>query len=138
MKSESTMPPLAHVSHAAHPTLKVYYTVFAALMVLLIATVVVAEMDLGPLNFLVAAGIASVKALLIILFFMHVRYSEPLTWLIAAAGFFWLAILFSLMAILIVRGYAVPLLCVLFVLMPPLRYFWDLVWHRRTHEEPLF
>ena len=99
MKSESavsTSPHDPHAAHAVHPTLKVYYTVFAALMVLLIATVAVAEIDLEPWNFLVAAGIATVKALLIILFFMHVRYSEPLIWLVAGAGFFWLAILFAL------------------------------------------
>ena len=70
----------------------------------------------------------------------RIPYPHPLTQLIRGHHSFahMVAILFSLMAILIVRGYAVPLLCVLFVLMPPLRYFWDLVWHRRTHEEPLF
>jgi len=81
---------------AVHPTTRTYYTVFAVLLVLLLATVVVAEIDLGPLNFLAAALIATVKAVLIMLFFMHVRYSTPLTWLFAAAGFFWLAILFGL------------------------------------------
>jgi cytochrome c oxidase subunit 4 len=94
--SESTLSHPAHGSHAAHPTLRTYYLVFAALMVLLAATVAMAEIDLGPLNVLVAAAIATAKALLILLFFMHVRYSEPLTWLVAGAGFFWLAILFVL------------------------------------------
>jgi cytochrome c oxidase subunit 4 len=55
-----------------------------------------AEVDLGPWNFPAAAGIATTKALLIALFFMHVRYSPPLTWLIAGAGCFWLAILIGL------------------------------------------
>jgi cytochrome c oxidase subunit 4 len=96
MKSASPVPPSAHDPHAAHPTLKVYYTVFAALMVLLVATVVVVEVDLGRLNFPVAVSIASIKALLIILFFMHVRYSQPLIWLVAFSAFFWLAILFSI------------------------------------------
>jgi hypothetical protein len=41
------------------------------------------------------------------------------------------------MVILIVR-YAIPLLCVLFVLTPPARYIWDLVWHRRSRQESLF
>jgi cytochrome c oxidase subunit 4 len=81
---------------AAHPTTGVYYTVFAALIVLLVVTVAVAEFDFGPFNFLAAATIASIKALLIILFFMHVRYSTPLIWVVAGAGFFWLAILFGL------------------------------------------
>jgi len=81
---------------AAHPPARTYYVVFAALVVLLLATVGVANVDLGWLNFPLAAAIASLKALLILLYFMHVRYSTPLVWLVAGAGFFWLAILFSL------------------------------------------
>ena len=81
---------------AAHPSLKVYYLVFFALLVLLAATVGVAEIELGAFNFLAAAAIATLKGLLIVLFFMHVRYSVPLTWLVAGAGFFWLGILFVL------------------------------------------
>ena len=79
-----------------HPTTKTYYAVFAALLVLLVATVAASEVDLGPWNFLVATTIASAKALLIVLYFMHVRYSQPLIWLVAGAGFFWLGILFAL------------------------------------------
>lgn len=86
----------SHESHGDHPTLRTYYTIFAALMLLLVATVAVAEVDLGPFGFFAACVIASIKAMLIILFFMHVRYSKPLTWLMAGAGFFWLAILFGL------------------------------------------
>ena len=83
--------------HAAtHPSLKVYYLVFFALLVLLVATVGVAEIELGPFNFLAAASIATLKAMLILLYFMHVRYSVPLTWLVAGAGFFWLGIMFVL------------------------------------------
>lgn len=81
---------------AAHPTLPLYRNVFVVLLVLLVVTVTIAEIDLGPWNFLAAAGIASCKAVLIILFFMHVRYSTRLTWLVAAASFVWLAILFGL------------------------------------------
>jgi cytochrome c oxidase subunit IV len=90
--------------HAApHPTPRVYYIVFGALMALLLLTVVAAELELGQSaltrsrwNLLIAATIASTKAVLIILFFMHVRYSSPLVWLFSFAGFFWLAILFGL------------------------------------------
>jgi cytochrome c oxidase subunit 4 len=64
-----------------------------ALMVLLLLTFSLAEIDLGRWNFIAATGIAGVKALLIILYFMHVRYSGHLTWIVAAAGFFMLAIL---------------------------------------------
>jgi CDP-diacylglycerol--serine O-phosphatidyltransferase len=48
------------------------------------------------------------------------------------------AVVFALVAILIVRGYAVPLLCVMFVLIPPLRFAWEVARHRRAREEPLF
>jgi cytochrome c oxidase subunit 4 len=81
---------------AAHPTTGLYYSVFAALLVLLAITVAAAEVDLGRLNFPLAAAIATMKAMLIMLYFMHVRYSKPLIWLVAGAGIFWLAILFSL------------------------------------------
>jgi cytochrome c oxidase subunit 4 len=81
---------------APHPTIGLYYAVFAALLVLLVITVAAAEVDLGRLNFPLAAAIATVKAVLIMLYFMHVRYSKPLTWLFAGAGAFWLAILFGL------------------------------------------
>jgi cytochrome c oxidase subunit 4 len=85
------------VEHAdAHPTVRTYLVVFAALLLLLVATVAVAEIDLGPFNFSLAVAIASMKALLILLYFMHVRYSTPLVWLVAGAGFFWLAILVGL------------------------------------------
>jgi cytochrome c oxidase subunit IV len=80
----------------AHPTASVYYQVFAALVVLLAATIAIAQVDLGPWNFPAATAIATLKGLLILLFFMHVRYSPPLTWLFAGAGFFWLGILLAL------------------------------------------
>jgi cytochrome c oxidase subunit IV len=66
------------------------------LMLLLIVTVVVAEFDLGTFNLPIALTIATAKAALILLFFMHVRDSKPLIWLFAGAGFFWLAILITL------------------------------------------
>ena len=53
----------------------------------------VAKVNLGPLNNAVALGIAVVKALLVILFFMGTRFSSRLTWLWAAAGFAFLIIM---------------------------------------------
>jgi cytochrome c oxidase subunit 4 len=73
-----------------------YYGVFGALIVGTALTVLVAFYDLGPLNNIVMLLIASVKALLVILFFMHVRWSTRLTWVVAASGFVWLIILFGL------------------------------------------
>ena len=70
----------------------------------------------------------------------RIPYPHPLTQFVRGKRSFaqLVAIVFALMAILIVRGYAVPLLCVLFVCVPPFRYAWDILWHRRASKEPLF
>ncbi len=73
-----------------------YYAVFAALIVGTALTVAVAFVDLGAVNNILMLGIAMTKALLVVLFFMHVRWSTRLTWVVAASGFFWLLILFGL------------------------------------------
>ena len=73
-----------------------YYLVFLALLVGTAVTVAVAFFDLGAMNNVVMLTIACVKALLVILFFMHVRWSSRLTWMVVASGFFWLLILFGL------------------------------------------
>src|SRR5262245_30269606 len=75
---------------------KVYFTVFGALMVLLAVTVGLAYLHLGELNVIAAMSIAVTKAVLIILYFMHVRYSFRLSWVWVGAGFFWLCIMFAL------------------------------------------
>jgi cytochrome c oxidase subunit IV len=72
---------------------RVYYMVFATLLLLTLITVEVAFYDLGWLSFQVALVIASTKALLVILYFMHVRYSGGLTGIFVAAGFVFLAIM---------------------------------------------
>jgi cytochrome c oxidase subunit 4 len=83
-----------------------YYLVFLALMIGTILTVVVAAFDLGPFNNIVMLSVACAKALLVILFFMHVRWSTRLTWVVAGSGFFWLLILFSItMADYMSRGW---------------------------------
>ena len=70
-----------------------YWSIYILLMVLLVITVVVADHDLGgSTNVIVAMIIAVIKALLVILFFMHVRHGTKLIWIVVAAGFFWLAI----------------------------------------------
>lgn len=75
-----------------------------------------------------------------ILMVSRIPYPHPLTQFLRGRRSFaqLVAIVFSLMAILIVRNYAVPLLCVLFVCVPPVRFAWDLAWHRRPRREPLF
>jgi len=76
--------------------LKIYIGIFAALMVLTVVTILVAYVDLGEMNKVVAMGIASFKATLVVLYFMHVKYSSRLTKLIVVSGFFFLAILLTL------------------------------------------
>jgi cytochrome c oxidase subunit 4 len=73
-----------------------YYAVFAALMVGTAITVAVAFVNLGSFNFPVAIGIAITKATLVILFFMHAKYSSQLTKLFVGTAFFFLVILLGL------------------------------------------
>jgi cytochrome c oxidase subunit IV len=75
-------------------SVRVYILVFFILLVLTAVTTAIAFFDLGGgLNNVAAITIAVFKGLLVILYFMHVRYSDRLTWVFAAAGFFWLLIL---------------------------------------------
>src|SRR5688572_8344764 len=73
-----------------------YYAIFGALMVLTVITVAAAFVNLGALNFPVAISIAILKATLVVLFFMHVKYSSRLTKMVVGTSFFFLAILFAL------------------------------------------
>ena len=76
---------------------KLYYTIWIALLVLTVVTALVATVDLGPFNTIVALVIATVKALLVVLFFMHVKYtSEKLTKIVIASAIFWLFLLLAL------------------------------------------
>ena len=75
---------------------RVYYTIFAILMVCTALTVWVAFLDLGALNTVAALAIAVFKATLVVLFFMHVKYSTRLTWAVVLGGIFWLGIMFVL------------------------------------------
>ncbi len=72
-----------------------YYLIFGALMLSTALTVGAAFIDMGALNNVVMLVIACTKALLVVLFFMHVRWSTRLTWVVAASGFFWLLIMFG-------------------------------------------
>src|SRR5207244_8910601 len=73
-----------------------YYMVFGALIAGTALTVAAAEVDLGALNNVLMLAIACAKALLVILFFMHLRWGTRLTWVVVGSGFFWLLIMFSL------------------------------------------
>ena len=75
---------------------RTYFAIWAALLALSYATVAVSRIDLGRLNTIAALTIAVCKALLVVLFFMHVRYSTRLTKLVVVGGFMWLALLIGL------------------------------------------
>ena len=93
--------------HVTSPT--VYIAIFLALMVLTAVTVWVAFQDLGPLNDIVALTIAVSKASLVILYFMHVRYSTPLTKLVVVSGFLWLIFLIAItLSDYLTRGWIHP------------------------------
>jgi len=83
--------------HNPHVPLRTYYIVFAALMVLLGATVVAAFLPqsmVGGFGIVIALLIATAKAAMVVWIFMHVKYSSPLTKLFVISGFIWLAIMF--------------------------------------------
>jgi cytochrome c oxidase subunit IV len=76
-------------------SIKSYVAIFMTLMVLTTVTIVVAYINLGPWNKVVALGIASFKATLVVLYFMHVKYASRMTKLVVVTGFFFLAILLA-------------------------------------------
>jgi len=75
---------------------KIYVGIFASLMVLTAATVAAAYVNLGALNIVVALAIATLKATLVVLYFMHARYSPKRTQLVIICAVFWLAIMLAL------------------------------------------
>jgi cytochrome c oxidase subunit 4 len=75
---------------------KIYFGIWAALMVGTLITVLASFAELGPFNIVVALLIASIKGTLVVLFFMHLRYSPKLTMVVVVASVFWLGIMFAL------------------------------------------
>jgi cytochrome c oxidase subunit 4 len=75
---------------------RVYYTIFAILLFCTYLTVQIAFLDLGAMNTVAALVIATFKATIVVLFFMHVKYSTRLTWAVVIGSVFWLGILLSL------------------------------------------
>jgi cytochrome c oxidase subunit 4 len=72
---------------------KIYVGVFLTLLVMTATTTAISGIDLGPWNTVVALGIAFFKASLVVLFFMHVKYSPRLTQVVILGALLWLAIL---------------------------------------------
>lgn len=89
--------------------LRVYWGVFISLLVLTVVTTGIAYVDLGRFNLVVALAIAMFKATLVILFFMHVKYSTKLTKTIVASGFlFFVVLVFFPMTDLLTRNITAP------------------------------
>jgi len=75
---------------------KIYVTIFLVLLVGTALTVMAAFYDFPwQLNTIVAMTIAITKATFVVLYFMHVRYSTRLVWVVIGAALFWMAILFA-------------------------------------------
>ncbi|HEY3835042.1 MAG TPA: cytochrome C oxidase subunit IV family protein [Bryobacteraceae bacterium] len=89
---------MASHSEASHHIvpIPVYVGVFLALIAATIVTTLVAYIDLGPFNIVIALFVAVCKASLVVLFFMHVKYSPRLTKLVVICGIFWLIILLTM------------------------------------------
>jgi cytochrome c oxidase subunit 4 len=78
-------------------SVRVYVTIFLVLVVGTALTVLAAFFDFPyRLNTVIALTIATVKATFVVLYFMHVRYSARLVWVILASALFWMGIMFSL------------------------------------------
>jgi cytochrome c oxidase subunit 4 len=75
---------------------RIYYTIFGILIFCTYLTVQISFFDLGRLNSIAAIGIAILKATLVILYFMHVKYSPRLTAAVVAGSVFWFGILVTL------------------------------------------
>ena len=82
--------------HAHHSHRPLYFKIFGALMVLLVLTLFAAMVPLGDFNLIVAMTIAVAKAALIILFFMHFKDSDTLTWLVGGGTLVWFGIMITL------------------------------------------
>jgi len=75
------------------PSVRTYVIIWAILTFMTFATYMIAQIDMGAFNIVVAMGIAFFKMMLVILFFMNIKAESPLTKLFAGAGFFWLILL---------------------------------------------
>ena len=85
---------------------RIYYIIYVTLLVYTYLTWQIALFDLGRLNTVMALAIAVFKAALVVLFFMHVKYSTRLTWAVVVASIFWLGILLAVtMSDYLTRGW---------------------------------
>ena len=76
--------------------IRVYVTIFLSLMILTALTVFASTKDFGPGNTIIAVAIAALKATLVILYFMHVRYNDNIVRIAVFAGLLWLGVMIVL------------------------------------------
>jgi cytochrome c oxidase subunit 4 len=93
-KENETIEQHEHHHHIVSP--KIYLAIVCVLLVLTATTVGASYVEMGVLNPIVALGIAAVKMVLVVLFFMHVKYSSKLTKLTVGAGFFTFLVLIGM------------------------------------------
>ena len=93
--SEHTQDSHAANAHSHIVPIRTYVVIALTLAAMTCLTVAVAWVDLGPANIFVALAIAAFKGSLVVLFFMHVKYSSKLVQLASVTGFLWLAIMLS-------------------------------------------
>jgi cytochrome c oxidase subunit 4 len=86
--------PVEHEHHIVGP--KTYLLILGTLMVLTATTTGAAFIDMGVFNPIIALAIAVLKAVLVILFFMHIRYSSKVMMLTVGAGFFTFLVLVTM------------------------------------------
>ncbi|HEV2197853.1 MAG TPA: cytochrome C oxidase subunit IV family protein [Candidatus Acidoferrum sp.] len=80
--------------HVVSP--KIYVLILLALLLGTYLTVSAALHDFGPWNIVIALAIATTKATLVVLYFMHARYSSKRTQMVIVCALFWLAIMLAL------------------------------------------
>lgn len=95
----------ANKHHVHVVPLKLLAGIFGALLVLTVATVAVTWVDLGSMNLVVALGIATVKATLVALYFMHLRWDKLFNGFLFLAAIFFV-MLFLIIALLDTKAYA--------------------------------
>ena len=87
---------MATHAQEAHADVRTYTMIYVWLVVLMLLTILASYLDLGPFNLAVAMVIAVIKATLVVMYFMHVKYSGRLIWIYAGGAFLWLGILLVL------------------------------------------
>ena len=95
----------AHDSSPHIVPIPIYLMVYGALMILMAATIGASYVNFGPFNVVIALIIAITKTILVVLFFMGVKYGTKLTWLWAAVGFIWLLLMFGTLGDYVTRNW---------------------------------